>query len=161
MPIQVGDTLPSVTFRVGTEDGPVPKTTEEIFKGKRVVLFAVPGAFTPTCHKNHLPGYVARADEIKAKGIDTIAVVAVNDPFVMSAWEKASGADGKVLFLSDGNGDFAKAVDLTFDGGMAGLGIRAKRFSMLVEDGVVKSLNVEDVPSKADVSSAQTMLDQI
>jgi len=158
MPIQVGDTLPSATFRVSTSDGPVPKTTEDVFKGKRVVLFAVPGAFTPTCHKNHLPGYIARADEIKAKGIDTIAVVSVNDPFVMGAWENVSGADGKVLFLSDGNGEFATALDLTFDGSMAGLGVRSKRYSMLVEDGVVKLLNVEDVPSKADASSAQTML---
>lgn len=161
MPIQVGDALPSVTFRVGTEDGPVPKSTEDIFKGKRVVLFAVPGAFTPTCHQNHLPGYVARADEIKAKGIDTIAVVAVNDPFVMRAWEKASGAEGKIVFLSDGNGEFCKALDLTFDGSMAGLGIRSKRFSMLVEDGVVKALNVEDVPSKAEASSAQALLNQL
>lgn len=161
MPISVGDTLPSATFRVSTEDGPVPKTSEELFKGKRVVLFAVPGAFTPTCHKNHLPGYIARADEIKAKGIDTIAVVSVNDPFVMGAWEKASGADGKILFLSDGTADFATALDLTFDGSAAGLGVRSKRYSMLVEDGVVKVLNVEDVPSKADVSSAQAMLGQI
>ncbi|MFG1429135.1 peroxiredoxin [Roseixanthobacter glucoisosaccharinicivorans] len=161
MAIQVGDTLPAATFRVSTEDGPVPKTTDDVFKGKRVVLFAVPGAFTPTCHKNHLPGYVSRADEIKAKGIDTIAVVSVNDPFVMGAWEKASGADGKIMFLSDGNGEFSQALDLTFDGSMAGLGVRSKRYSMLVEDGVVKSLNVEDVPSKADVSSAQAMLGQI
>ncbi|GGF44495.1 peroxiredoxin [Azorhizobium oxalatiphilum] len=161
MPIQVGDTLPNATFRVSTEDGPVPKTTDEIFKDKKVVLFAVPGAFTPTCHKNHLPGYVARAADIKAKGIDTIAVVAVNDPFVMGAWEAASGADGKVLFLSDGNADFAKALDLSFDGSAVGLGTRSKRYSMLVENGVVKLLNVEDVPSKADVSSAQTLLTQI
>ncbi|BAF86484.1 MULTISPECIES: peroxiredoxin [Azorhizobium] len=161
MPIQVGDSLPNVTFRVSTSDGPVPKTTDEVFKGKRVVLFAVPGAFTPTCHKNHLPGYVSRAEEIKAKNIDTIAVVSVNDPFVMGAWEQASGADGKVLFLSDGNGDFAKALDLFFDGSAVGLGLRSKRYSMLVEDGVVKVLNVEDVPSKADASSAQALLAQI
>ncbi|MGU3497012.1 peroxiredoxin [Xanthobacteraceae bacterium A53D] len=161
MPIQVGDTLPNATFRVSTSDGPVPKTTDEIFSGKRVVLFAVPGAFTPTCHKNHLPGYVARAADIKAKGIDTIAVVAVNDPFVMGAWEDASGADGKVLFLSDGNAEFAKALDLAFDGSAVGLGTRSKRYSMLVENGVVKLLNVEDVPSKADVSSAQVLLTQM
>jgi peroxiredoxin len=161
MPISVGDTLPAATFRVSTADGPVPKTTDEVFKGKRVVLFAVPGAFTPTCHKNHLPGFVARADEIRAKGIDTIAVVSVNDPFVMGAWEKASGADGKILFLCDPAADFAKALDLTFDGSAAGLGIRSKRYSMVVEDGVVKVLNVEDVPSKADVSSAQTLLGQL
>ncbi|TCT08014.1 peroxiredoxin [Aquabacter spiritensis] len=161
MSISVGDTLPSATFRVSTADGPVPKTTDDVFKGRRVVLFAVPGAFTPTCHKNHLPGYVARADEFKAKGIDTIAVVSVNDPFVMSAWEKASGAEGKILFLADGVAEFSKALDLTFDGSAAGLGLRSKRYSMLVEDGVVKILNVEDVPSKADISSAQALLGQI
>ncbi|WP_127091201.1 peroxiredoxin [Aquabacter cavernae] len=161
MPISVGDTLPAATFRVSTADGPVPKTSDEVFKGKRVVLFAVPGAFTPTCHKNHLPGFIARADEIRAKGIDTIAVVAVNDPFVMGAWEKASGADGKILFLCDPAAEFAGALDLTFDGSAAGLGIRSKRYSMVVEDGVVKVLNVEDVPSKADVSNAQTLLGQL
>lgn len=161
MSIQVGDSLPNVTFRVSTSDGPVPKTTDDIFKGKRVVLFAVPGAFTPTCHKNHLPGYVARAADITAKGIDTIAVVSVNDPFVMGAWEAASGADGKILFLSDGNGEFAQALDLAFDGSAVGLGLRSKRYSMIVDDGVVKTLNVEDVPSKADVSSAQAILTQL
>ncbi|MEP9348935.1 peroxiredoxin [Xanthobacter sp. KR7-225] len=161
MPISVGDTLPSATFRLMTADGPVPKSGEEIFKGKKVVLFAVPGAFTPTCHKNHLPGYLAEAEAIKAKGVDTIAVVSVNDPFVMGAWEKATGADGKIVFLSDADAAFAKALDLTFDGSAAGLGLRSKRFSMLVEDGVVKALNVEDVPSKADVSSAAAMLGQL
>lgn len=161
MPISVGDRLPSATFRVSTEDGPVPKTTDEVFKGKKVVLFAVPGAFTPTCHKNHLPGYVHEAGAIKAKGVDTIAVVSVNDPFVMGAWEKASGADGKILFLADPDASFAAALDLTFDGSAAGLGVRSKRFSMLVEDGVVTALNVEDVPSKADVSSAASMLAQL
>lgn len=161
MPISVGDKLPNATFRVSTDDGPVPKTTDEVFKGKKVVLFAVPGAFTPTCHKNHLPGYVHEADAIKAKGVDAIAVVAVNDPFVMGAWEKASGADGKIMFLSDPDAAFSTALDLTFDGSAAGLGVRSKRYSMLVDDGVVKSLNVEDVPSKADVSSAAAMLQQL
>lgn len=161
MPISVGDTLPSATFTVMTADGPVPKTSDEIFKGKKIVLFAVPGAFTPTCHKNHLPGYLAEADAIKAKGVDAIAVVAVNDPFVMGAWEKATGADGKITFLADPAASFASSLDLTFDGSAAGLGVRSKRYSMLVEDGVVKVLNVEDVPSKADASSAKTMLDQI
>lgn len=161
MPISVGDTLPAATFRVSTADGPVPKTTDEVFKGKRVVLFAVPGAFTPTCHKNHLPGYIARADEILAKGVDTIAVVSVNDPFVMGAWEKASGADGKIVFLADPAADFATALDLTFDGSAAGLGVRSKRYSMVVQDGKVTALNVEDVPSKADISSAQALLGQL
>lgn len=161
MPISVGEKLPSATFRVPTSDGPVPKTTDEIFKGKKVVLFAVPGAFTPTCHKNHLPGYVKDADAIRAKGVDTIAVVSVNDPFVMGAWENASGADGKILFLADPDASFATALDLTFDASAAGLGVRSKRYSMIVEDGVVKTLNVEDVPSKADVSSAATLLGQL
>ncbi len=159
MPIKVGDRLPNATFRVMTPDGPAPKTTDEIFKGKKIVLFAVPGAFTPTCHKNHMPGFVKNAGGIKAKGVDAIAVTAVNDVFVMDAWKKASDADGKVdYFLSDGSGEFAKALDLTFDGSGNGLGIRSKRYSMVVEDGVVKALNVEDSPGKADVSNADNML---
>ena len=161
MPISVGDKLPNATFRVPTEDGPVPKTTDEIFKGKKVVLFAVPGAFTPTCHKNHLPGYVHEADAIKAKGVDAIAVVSVNDPFVMGAWEKASGADGKIVFLADPDAAFSTALDLTFDGSAAGLGVRSKRYSMLVDDGVVKSLNIEENPGQATVSSAATMIEQL
>jgi len=161
MSISVGDSLPPATFRVMTSDGPVQKTTDEVFKGKRVVLFAVPGAFTPTCHKNHLPGYVAEADAIKAKGVDTIAVVSVNDPFVMGAWENASGAAGKILFLSDADAGFAKALGLTFDASGAGLGVRSQRYSMVVEDGVVKALNVEDTPGKADISGAAALLAQL
>ena len=160
MTIQVGDRLPAGTFRVMTPDGPATKTTEDIFKGKRVVLFAVPGAFTPTCHKNHMPGFVQNADAIKAKGIDTIAVTGVNDVFVMDAWKKASGAD-KIEFLSDGNGDFAKAIDLWIDGSGMGLGVRSKRYSMLIEDGVVKKLNVEEAPGKADLSGADNLLKQL
>ncbi|TSJ60430.1 peroxiredoxin [Starkeya sp. 3C] len=160
MTIKVGDQLPSATFRVATADGPVPKTTEDIFTGKKVVLFAVPGAFTPTCHKNHLPSFIARADEILAKGVSTIAVTAVNDPFVMEAWQKASNAGDKILFLSDGNGEFAKAIGLDLDASGAGLGLRSKRYSMLVEDGEVKVLNVEDVPSKADKTNADVLLTQ-
>jgi len=158
MAIKVGDRLPNATFRVMTDEGPKPKTTDEVFKGKKVVLFAVPGAFTPTCHKNHLPGFVQNAAAIKAKGVDTIAVTGVNDVFVMDAWKKASDADGKVEFLSDGNAEFAKALGLELDASGAGLGIRSKRYSMIVEDGVVKALNVEDVPSKADVSNAENIL---
>jgi peroxiredoxin len=161
MPIQVGDKLPEATFRVMTTDGPVPKSTADIFAGRTVVLFAVPGAFTPTCHKNHMPGYVKHADAFKAKGVDAIYVTGVNDVFVMDAWTKASGADGKVEFLADGNGDFAKAIDLTMDGSGFGLGLRSKRYAMLVKDGMVKVLAVEDVPSKADVSAAEAMLGQI
>jgi peroxiredoxin len=159
MPIKVGDRLPTATFRVMTPDGPAPKTTDEIFKGKKVVLFAVPGAFTPTCHRNHLPGFVKNADAIKGKGVDAIAVTAVNDVFVMNEWKKAADAGGKIdAFLADGSADFARALDLTFDGSGNGLGVRSKRYSMLVEDGVVKTLNVEDAPGKAELSSADNLL---
>ncbi len=161
MAIKVGDRLPKAKFSVMTAEGPGWKTTDEMFKGKKVVLFAVPGAFTPTCHKNHLPGFVQNADAIKAKGVDTIAVTAVNDVFVMDAWKKATGADGKIEFLADGNGEFAKAIDLTLDGSGNGLGTRSKRYSMLVEDGVVKKLNVEEAPGKAEVSGADNLLKQL
>jgi len=158
MPIKVGDRLPNTTFRVMTPDGPKPKTTDEVFKGKKVVLFAVPGAFTPTCHKNHLPGFVKNAEAIKGKGIDAIAVTSVNDPFVQDAWKKASDPDNKIDFLADGSGDFAKAVGMELDASANGLGIRSKRYSMVVEDGVVKSLNIEDAPGKADISGADNLL---
>jgi glutaredoxin/glutathione-dependent peroxiredoxin len=159
MAIQVGDRLPQSTFRgMGPDGRPAPKTTDEVFKGRKVVLFAVPGAFTPTCHKNHMPGFVAKADEIRAKGVDAIVVTAVNDVFVMDAWTKQSGCDGKIEFLADGNGEFAKAVDLTVDASGNGLGTRSKRYAMVVEDGVVKTLNVEDSPGKAEVSSAENLL---
>jgi peroxiredoxin len=161
MPIKVGDRLPNATFRVMTGEGPKPKTTDDIFKGKKVVLFAVPGAFTPTCTKLHLPSFVDNAAAIKGKGIDTIAVTGVNDVFVMDAWKKSSGAEGKVEFLADGNGEFAKAIDMAFDGSGNGLGTRSKRYSMLVEDGVVKKLNIEDAPGKCDISGAQALLGQI
>jgi glutaredoxin/glutathione-dependent peroxiredoxin len=142
MAIQVGDRIPEAKFRVMTAEGPGWQSAEAVFKGKKVVLFAVPGAFTPTCHKNHLPGFLQHADAIKAKGVDTIAVTSVNDVFVMSEWQNASGANGKIEFLADGNGDFAKALDLTLDGSAGGLGLRSQRYSMLVEDGVVKKLNI-------------------
>jgi peroxiredoxin len=161
MAIKVGDRLPEAKFRVLTAEGPAWKTTDEVFKGKKVVLFAVPGAFTPTCHKNHLPGFLKNGDAIKAKGIDTIAVTAVNDPFVMDAWKKASGAEGKIEFLADGNGDFAKALDMTLDGSGNGLGLRSKRYSMVVDNGVVKTLNIEEAPGKADLSGADTLLKQL
>ena len=160
MAIKVGDRIPSASFTVMTAEGPKPKTSDDIFKGKKVVLFAVPGAFTPTCHKNHLPGFVGKADAIKAKGIDTIAVTGVNDVFVMDAWKKASGAD-KIEFLADGSAAFAKAVGLTVDLGERGLGTRSQRYSMLIEDGVVKQLNVEDAPGKADISGADNLLKQL
>ena len=157
MPIQVGERLPQVTFRVMTADGPVAKTTDDLFKGRKVVLVAVPGAFTPTCHRNHLPAYVQKKDEILAKGVDAILVTAVNDVFVLEAWGKASEAEG-IEFLSDGNADFAKAIGLSMDGAGFGLGTRSQRYSMVVEDGVVKALNVEDAPSKAQHSGAENLL---
>jgi peroxiredoxin len=159
MTIKVGDTLPQATFRVMTADGPAAKTTEDLFKGKKVV--AVPGAFTPTCHKNHLPGYLAKAAEIKGKGVDAIMVTGVNDVFVMDAWSKATGAVGVIEFLSDGNADFAKEIGLSLDGSGFGLGTRSQRYSMIVENGVVEALNVEDAPGKADVSGAEEMLKQL
>src|SRR6202451_3075656 len=122
MAIKVGDRVPNGSFMVMTAEGPKPMTTDDLFKGKKVALFAVPGAFTPTCHRNHLPGFLQHLDAIKAKGVDTVAVTAVNDIFVMTEWKKASGADGKIEFLADGNGDFAKALDLTMDGSAGGLG---------------------------------------
>jgi len=158
MTIKVGDKLPQATFRLMTADGPAPKTTDDLFKGKKVVLFAVPGAFTPTCHKNHLPGFIAKAEEIKAKGIDAIMVTSTNDVFVMDAWAKATGGAGVIEFLSDGNADFAKEIGLSLDGSGFGLGTRSQRYAMIVEDGVVTALNVEDAPGKADVSGAEALL---
>ncbi|NJL50443.1 MAG: peroxiredoxin [Blastochloris sp.] len=158
MAIKVGDRLPDVTFRIPGEDGPVVKTTSELFAGKKAVLFAVPGAFTPTCHKNHLPGYLAKADAFKTKGIDAILVTAVNDPFVMEAWANATGANGKITFLADGNGEFAKAVGLDLDASPFGLGLRSKRYAMVVDDGMVTVLAVEDVPSNAEKSGAEALL---
>ncbi len=160
MAIKVGDRVPNTTFRVMTADGPKPKTTDEVFKGKKVALFAVPGAYTGTCSKMHLPSVVQNLDAIKGKGIDTVAVTAVNDVFVLEAWKKSSNAD-KVEFLADGNGEFAKAIDLTFDGSGNGLGTRSKRYSMLVDDGVVKKLNIEEAPGKVDVSGGDALLKQI
>ena len=159
--IKVGDKLPEAKFRVMTAEGPAVKTTDDVFKGKKVVLFAVPGAFTPTCTKNHLPGFLNNADAIKAKGVDTIAVTGVNDVFVMDAWKKASGAEGKIEFLADGSADFAKAIDLSLDASAMGLGTRSKRYSMLVDNGVVKSLNIEEAPGKADVSGAENLMKQL
>ena len=158
MAIKVGDRLPSATFMTMTADGPKPQTTDDIFKGKKVVLFAVPGAFTPTCHKNHLPGFLTNADKIKGKGIDTIAVTGVNDVFLMDAWKKNTAAEGKIEFLADGSAAFAKAIGLSIDLGERGLGTRSQRYAMVVEDGVVKTLNIEEAPGKADVSGAENLL---
>jgi peroxiredoxin len=160
MPIKVGDRLPEAKFRVMTPEGPAWRTTGEIFKGKKVALFAAPGAFTNTCHKMHVPSISQNVDALKAKGVQTVAVTAVNDVFVMDAWKKATAAD-KLDFLADGNGEFAKAVDLAFDGSGLGLGTRSRRYAMLVEDGVVKLLNIEESPGKVEVSGGDALLKQL
>jgi len=161
MTIAIGDRLPEANFRVMEPDGIKTLTTGEVFGGKKVVLFAVPGAFTPTCHLKHLPGFIESADEFKTLGIDTVACVAVNDPFVLGAWAEASGGKGKVLFLSDGNAEFTRKIGMDFDGSGIGLGTRSKRYSALVEDGVVKALNVEDSPGVAVESTAAKLLEQL
>ena len=158
MQTNIGDILPQTTFRIMTSDGPQPKTTEEIFKGKKIVLFAVPGAFTPTCHKNHLPSYLANYDAIMARGVDAIMVTSTNDPFVMNAWAEATGGKDKIEFLSDGNGDFAKATGLALDATGFGLGLRSKRYAMIVNNGKVEWMAVEDSPSTADASGAEALL---
>jgi peroxiredoxin len=157
--IKVGDKLPEVTFRTIEDGKMVPRTTGDVFKGKRVVLVGVPGAFTPTCHKNHVPGFVQKAEEIRAKKVDAIAVTAVNDHWVMHNWSEASGGAGKkMIFLADSNAEFAKATGLDFDA-TAGLGgTRSRRYAMLVDDGVVKALNVEPEAGKAEVSSADNLI---
>ena len=158
MTIAVGDRLPKATFKIMTPDGPSQVTTEELTAGRKVVLFGVPGAFTPTCDRNHLPGFIAALDEIKAKGVDEIAVVSVNDMFVMKAWAQSSGGEGKVTFLADGSADFARATGLELDASGFGMGLRMKRFSMLIDDGTVKILNIEETPGQAEVSGAQALL---
>jgi peroxiredoxin len=160
MSIKVGDRIPSATLMKATEEGPQPVDTDEYFRGRRVALFAVPGAFTPTCSARHLPSFVDKADELKAAGIDEIACTAVNDAFVLGAWSKSSGADSKVTMLSDGNGEFAKALGLTMDASKFGMGSRSQRYSMIVEDGIVEQLNVEE-PGAFAVSGADHMLDQL
>lgn len=161
MAIKVGDRLPNTTFRTMGPDGPATVMADELFAGKKAVLFAVPGAFTPTCHKNHLPGYLTNLDALTAKGVEVVAVTAVNDVFVMNAWAEDTGAKGKIEFLSDGNADFAKAIGLDLDASGGGLGIRSKRYAMLIDDMVVTSLSVEDSPGKADLSSAERLLETL
>ena len=160
MTISVGDRIPTATLikTVGKEVDQV--TTDDFFKGRKVALFSVPGAFTPTCSAKHLPGYIEKAEAFKAKGVDEIACTAVNDAFVMSAWSVSADKDGAITMLADGNGDFAKAVGLTMDGSKFGLGERGQRYSMLVNDGVVEQLNVE-APGAFDVSSAEHLLSEI
>jgi peroxiredoxin len=159
MTIKVGDKIPSVTLKQMTPEGPKDITTDELFRGKKIALFAVPGAFTPACSQRHLPGYVEKAADIKAKGVDEIACVAVNDIFVMAAWAREQKAEGKVRMLADGSGDFARALGLELDLTRGGLGKRSQRYSMLVDNGVVKTLNVEQQqPGQVDASSAEAML---
>ncbi len=159
MTVSVGDTLPDIKLVKATDQGPDAVQSSEFFKGRRVAVFSVPGAFTPTCSAKHLPGYVDKAADLKAKGIDEVACTAVNDAFVMGAWGKASGSPD-VTMLADGNGDFAQALGLTMDGSGFGLGQRGQRFSMVVNDGVVEQLNVE-APGDFKVSSAEHMLEQL
>jgi peroxiredoxin len=160
MSIQVGDRLPEATLVKATPDGPQPVAGADYFKGRRIALFSVPGAFTPTCSARHLPGFVERADELKAKGVDEIACVAVNDAFVMQAWGESAGVADKVTMLADGNGDFAKALGLVMDGSKFGMGLRGSRWSAVVNDGVVEQLNVEE-PGAYNVSSADYMLERL
>lgn len=160
MAIKIGDSLPKATFMTMTAEGPAPVTTDQLFGGKRVALFAVPGAFTPTCSAKHLPGFKEHAAELKAKGVDTIACVSVNDMFVMKAWAKDQGITDEVLMLADGNGDFTKALGLEMDGSKFGMGTRGQRFAMIVNDGTVEQLFVE-APGEFRVSSADYMLEQI
>jgi len=157
MTIQVGDKIPAASFSVMTADGPKPLSSDELFAGKKVVLFAVPGAFTPGCSMTHLPGFVVQADAIKAKGVDTIACLSVNDAFVMGAWGDAQNAE-EIVMLGDGNADFTKAIGLELDASGFGMGIRAQRFAMVVEDGTVTHLAVE-APGEIKVSTAEAMLE--
>ncbi len=160
MPIKVGDRIPNVTLYVMGEAGPQPVTTDELFSAKRVVLFALPGAFTPTCSASHLPGFVVHADEINEKNIDNIICLSVNDAFVMDAWGKAQNVDHNILMVADGNADFTEAVGLDEDRHDRGMGIRSQRYSMIIEDGVVKTLNIE-APGKFEASSAEKILEQL
>lgn len=158
MALSVGDKLPEATFFTMTEDGPATTTTSEVFGGKTVALFAVPGAFTPTCHLKHMPGFIEHADAFKAKGCDTIACITVNDPFVAGAWGKTAGADGKITVLADADAAFTKAAGMDFDGSAVGLLARSKRYAAIVRDGTVEAINIEETPSNAEISSAEALL---
>ncbi|UVO49569.1 peroxiredoxin [Sphingomonas sp. SUN019] len=159
MTINVGDKLPKATLVKATENGPDAVDTEAFFKGRKVAVFAVPGAFTPTCSVKHLPGYVEKGADLKAKGVDEIVCTSVNDPFVMGAWSKSANA-GDITMLADGNGEFAQALGLSFDGSKFGMGTRSQRYSMIVNDGVVEQLNVE-APGEFKVSSAEHLIGQL
>lgn len=159
MPVKIGDRLPNVRFRVMTAEGPGWKDADEVFKGKKVALFSMPGAFTRGCHTQHMPTIVPNVDAFKAKGVDTVAVTCVNDAFVMDEWKKATKAEN-VEFLGDGNLEFAKAIDLVLDSSAGGMGLRSRRYSMLVEDGVVTKLNVDE-PGKVEISRGDKLLQQL
>jgi peroxiredoxin len=159
--IAIGDRIPAATLKEKTADGVSDIDIEAFLKDRTIVLFAVPGAFTPTCSLNHLPGFLENRDAFYAKGVEEIAVVAVNDHHVMNAWAKASGGEGKIRFLADGNGNFAKALGLEADLSAGGLGLRSRRYSMLIKDGIVTQLNIEDKPGNAETSGAATLLGQL
>jgi peroxiredoxin len=160
MAIQVGDRIPSVNLVKATPDGPQPLSSEDYFAGRRIALFSVPGAFTPTCSARHLPGFVDRADELRSKRVDEIACTAVNDAFVLAAWSESAGAEGKVTMLADGNGELAEAIGLTMDGSKFGMGKRGQRWSAIVNDGVIEELNVEE-PGAFNVSSADYLIGRL
>lgn len=161
MALSAGDTIPDVTLMTMTSDGPTPVQSSSVLGSGTVVLFGVPGAFTPACSDNHLPGYVMRADELKAKGVDTVACIAVNDAFVMDAWGEARDTGDAVLMLADGNGDFAKAAGLELDGSGFGLGTRSQRYAAIIKDGVVSEIGVEDVPTNVEVSGVESVLGKL
>ena len=161
MTIAIGDRLPAAKLKEKTPDGVVDIELGDFLKGRKVVIFAVPGAFTPTCSLNHLPGFLENRDSFYAKGVDEIAVIAVNDHHVMQAWAKASGGEGKIRFLADGSANFTRAIGLDIDMSGGGMGVRSRRYSMLVEDGKVIQLNIEDAPSRAETSGAATLLGQL
>ena len=160
MSINVGDRLPKTSFVKATAEGPQPVDSEDFFRGRRVALFSVPGAFTPTCSARHLPGFIDKAEELRGKGVDEIACTAVNDAFVLQAWAKDAGAEDKVTMLADGNGDFVSALGLEMDGSKFGMGRRGQRFSMVVNDGIVEQLNVEE-PGSFNVSSADYLAERL
>ncbi len=159
--IKVGDKIPSMSVATMGAQGPQEVKTDEFFKGKKVVLFGLPGAFTPTCSAKHLPGFIAHAADLRKKGVDAVACISVNDPFVMDAWGKSLHAEGKVTMLSDGSAAFAKATGLELDLTARGMGMRMKRYSMVVDDGVVKNIHIEDNPGACDVSNAETILSDV
>ena len=161
MSIQKGDSIPSLTLRRFTADGMQEVTTDSIFSGRKVVLFGLPGAYTPTCQNDHLPSFLEQHDAMREKGVDEIVCIAVNDPFVMAQWNKDTGSEGKITMLSDGNGEFAGATELAFDGSGVSLGTRSKRYAALVEDGKVTAIEIEENPGVCTVSNASTIIEAL